>query len=282
MASPPPSWQPTMVRRFIKALSTATATVIVETDQGEGYLKAMGNPEGPHVLACEWVGTQLARRLGLLTFDFALIYLTADDEIPFTGGGKAQPGPAFITRKERGSSWGGDKKELRRLANLPDLTRLVLFDTWTRNCDRYPTDPARRRPNRDNVFFSREGAPPKHFLLKAMDHGCCFTCGRDLTPRVAELANVKEEGCYGLFPEFWPYLNRDVLRGAVQILRTIAHEEARQIVTGIPREWDVAATARDALIELICRRGAFVSDSIEGWIWPQREFDFAPSEGGMA
>jgi hypothetical protein len=62
MVSASPSWQPTTVRRFIKALETATGTVIVETDQGEGYLKPLGNPEGPHVLACEWVGTQLARR----------------------------------------------------------------------------------------------------------------------------------------------------------------------------------------------------------------------------
>ncbi len=279
MDSPPPSWQPTIIRRFIKALSTATATVIVETDKGEGYLKAMGNPEGPHVLACEWVGTQLARRLGLLTFDFALIYVTTDDEIPFTRSGKAQPGPAFITRKERGSSWGGGKKELKRLANLPDLTRLVLFDTWTRNCDRHPTDSTKRRPNRDNVFFSREDAPSKRFLLKAMDHGCCFTWGRDLTPRIAQLAYVKEEGCYGLFPEFWPYLDRDILRSAVQTLRAIAREEVRQIVASIPREWDVPTSARDALIELICRRAVFVSDRIEGWIWPQREFDFTPPEG---
>ena len=112
MVNPPPPWQPTMIRRFIKGLSTATATVIVETDQGEGYLKAMGNPEGPHVLACEWVGTQLARRLGLLTFDIALVNVTDDDDIPFAKGGKAQAGPAFITRKERGSSWSGSKRAL--------------------------------------------------------------------------------------------------------------------------------------------------------------------------
>jgi hypothetical protein len=267
-----------MIRRMIKAFPTGAATVLVLTDQGKGYLKALGNPEGPHVLACEWVGTHLARRLGLPTFDFALVPVTPEDEIPFAKGGKAQPGPAFITRKERGNPWGGGERSLRRLSNPEDLTRLVLLDTWTRNCDRHPLDPAKRKPNRDNVFLSREGAPPRRSLLKAMDHTHCFTCGRELTPAIADISCVKEEGCYGLFPEFWPHLSRDVMREAVRTLRAVTQVEVRQIVEGIPREWEVPQPVRDALVEFLCRRAVFVADHIEGWIWPQREFDFAPAE----
>jgi hypothetical protein len=44
----------------------------VETDAGEGFLKAMGNPESPHVLACELVGTLLAEWLGLPTLEARL------------------------------------------------------------------------------------------------------------------------------------------------------------------------------------------------------------------
>ena len=94
-------------------------------------------------------------RLRLPTFAFAIVEVTNEDEIPLAGGGRAQPGPAFISRSERGKSWGGSARELRRLANPDDLTRLVLLDTWLRNCDRHPLDPTQRRPNRDNVFFSR-------------------------------------------------------------------------------------------------------------------------------
>jgi hypothetical protein len=245
-SSAPTPWQPTTIRRFIKAFPTGAATVLVQTDQGKGYLKALGNPEGPHVLACEWVGTQLARWLGLLTFDFALITVTTDDDLPYTKGGKAQPGPAFITRKERGNTWGGGKRALGRLANPNDLTRLVLLDTWLRNCDRHPLDPQKRKPNRDNVFLSREGAPPRRALVKAMDHTHCFTCGRELTARLADISCVKEEGCYGLFPEFWPYLNQDVMRETVQTLRDITPAEVRQIVESIPGEWEVSRPARDA------------------------------------
>jgi hypothetical protein len=225
------------------------------------------------------VGTQLACRLGLLTLDFALVEVTKEDDIPLAKSGKAQPGPAFITRKERGSPWGGSRRELRRLANPQDLNRLVLFDTWTLNCDRRHPDPARRKPNRDNVFLSRDGAPPGRLLLKAIDHGCCFTCGRDLTSRLAGIELERDERVYGLFPEFWEFLDRTAMRETVRALRGVTQVEVGRIVDSIPNEWDVPRAAREALVGLVCRRAAFVSDRIEGWLWPQREFDFSPPEG---
>jgi hypothetical protein len=278
MMPPVPPWQPTTILRHIRSLDTGAETVIVETDQGEGYLKPMGNRGGPHPLACEWIGTSLARRLELPTFAFAIVEVTTEDEILLASGGRAEPGPAFISRSERGKTWGGSARELRQLANPDDLTRLVLLDTWLRNCDRHPLNPAQRRPNRDNVFFSRAGAPRCRFLLKAMDHTHCLTCGRDLTPRIAEIGTIQEEGCYGLFPEFLPYLNQDVMRWSAHALRDIDREEIRRIVAEVPRAWDVSQATRDALLEYLFRRAAFVADNIEGWIWPQRQLDFPPPE----
>lgn len=54
----------------------STRVVRVETDQGEGFLKALRNPEGPHVLACELVGTLLADGMGIPTLDFSIIEVT--------------------------------------------------------------------------------------------------------------------------------------------------------------------------------------------------------------
>src|SRR5580658_10417394 len=91
-------WHPRTIRRFIRSIPTSTNVLQVDTDVGEGYLKAMGNPEGPHVLACELVGTILAEWLGIPTLEHALIQVTPDDELPFAKGGAATPGMAFITR----------------------------------------------------------------------------------------------------------------------------------------------------------------------------------------
>lgn len=144
-------WTPTRVTRFIRSFGTAVATVRVETDFGDGYLKALGNPEGPHALACELVGSMLADWLGLTTFDFSVIRLTDEDEIPFAKGGKAEPGPAFISRAAQGFAWGGEASELKALTNPLEINGLVLLDTWILNYDRHAPDG--NRVNRDNVFL---------------------------------------------------------------------------------------------------------------------------------
>lgn len=252
-------WQPRTVLRFVQSYGTSTRPVRVATDRGEGFLKALGNPAGPHALACEWVGSQLARWFGLPTFDFALIEIGKDDEIPFHGGGVASPGPAFITRAEAGFAWGGDPDSLKTIANPTGLGRLVVFDTWTLNCDRCPPDPATRKPNYDNVFLSRDGAPPDRFLLKAIDHTHCFTCGRDLNRHLADLANVEDARVYGLFPAFRDLIRRPDLAQAARDLGTIRKTDVEAMVASVPPEWQVVDSARRAWVELIVRRAAYVS-----------------------
>jgi hypothetical protein len=275
------AWHPTTFKRFIKAFPTSACTVLVETDDGKGYLKALGGPEGPHTLACEWVGTRLAKWFGLPTFDFGILPVTDVDDIPFHNGTRAQVGPAFVTRAESGESWGGKEQQLQRLINPQDIGRLVVFDTWTLNCDRHSIPASSRmgraRVNRNNVFLSEE-APDGQFLLKAMDHTHCFTCGKPLSRKVREIDNVKDSRVFGLFPEFRPLLDRGLVKVAVRDLQRMDRSTAVSMTQSIPGEWDVTADAVEALVDLIVGRAAFVANTIESQLWPQLELDF-DSEG---
>jgi hypothetical protein len=277
-------WPPKRFVRFEKALDTSMGTARIVTDAGKAYCKALGNRQGPHALACELVGTQLARWFELPTFDDAILMLDELDEIPFAQGGKAQPGPAYVTRAERGHAWGGDADELTLLDNESDVARLVVFDTWTLNCDRHPPDRTVRRPNYDNVFLSEEHAQPGRFRLVAMDHTHCFTCGRDLDERTATVARIKDEGVYGLFDGFVPAVraHRPVAEAALDRLGGFDRDVAAQIVATIPAGWQVPERARAALVELICQRARFVADSLMRRLaavcWPQSELPFG--EGG--
>lgn len=266
-------WKPRTIIRFVQAYASGTAVVRVETDRGEGYLKALGNPVGPHALACELVGTQLARWFKLPVFDFALINVAPDDEVPFHDGTMAAPGPAFITRFEAGLPWGGSKRELEKIANRADIARMVVFDTWTQNCDRHAPAHVQRRPNRDNVYFSRKGASGGRFILKAIDHTHCFTCGRELSPRLARIAVVRDAGLYGMFAEFGPLIERADVAQAVADLKTLKQSEVEAMVAGVPAEWEVNDSARRSWTELICRRAEFVADTVTSLIWPQIELD---------
>ena len=132
-----PDWRPTTFLRYIETVESSSRTAIIETDEGRAYLKAINNPQGVHVLACDWLGTKLARRFGLHTFDVAVLYLTEDDEIPLDDG-FAGLGPAFVARAENDESGTlGGERTLANVTNLEDLARIIVFDTWTKNCDRY-------------------------------------------------------------------------------------------------------------------------------------------------
>jgi hypothetical protein len=239
----------------------------VDTDAGEGFLKAMGNPEGPHVLACELVGTELAKWLGLPTLEYAVIWVTPEDEIPLAGGGLAAPGPAFITKAESGFPWGGDDEALRRIRQPEDISRIVVLDTWIRNCDRYRPEP-NRRVNRDNVFLAWETGPERGLVLKAMDHTHAFTCGRELTHRIGQMNDIQDTTIFGCFPEFVPFLDQEHMRTAAGQLGQMEGALASRFVARVPTEWQVEAPVREAWVRFIVERADFVATNMISWLWP--------------
>lgn len=284
-------WQPTTILRYIDSRESSTQVILVKTDLGDGYLKAMGNPEGEHVLACEWVGTQLARWFGLPTFRFGTVMVAADDELTFhrREKGRAKPGPAFISKADPGEPWGGTKRQLKRLANPGDVSRLVVFDTWIRNQDRYFVRPDNSiRRNTNNVFLS-EDAPEGRFLLRAMDHSHAFPNGREIVARNLGPAQARDPTVYGLFPEFRPFLDRDVVRRAADRLRQMDATAAARVVDTIPREWDVSPDGRRTMTEFIGTRAEYLSAEvgpaqaarprIMAMLWPQGEL-FPSGEPG--
>jgi hypothetical protein len=283
MSSMDVPWQPRRIERLIEVFPTGSAVVRVETDQGEGFLKALSNKAEPHNLACELVGTLLAGTLlagwlKLPTLDFALIAVTAADRLQLADGTMAHPGPAFITRFEDGYPWGGEPKELDGLDNPEDIARLVVLDTWTRNCDRYLPREEGARVRRDNVFLSRRNATAGHFVLKAIDHGCCFTCARELTARLGDLDLIRDPQLYGCFPEFRGRIDRAAVLRIVQEVKAIGRNEVEAIVQSVPPEWDVSPSVRAAWCHFIYERARYI-EAIFECEWPRLSlFDDEPGQ----
>src|SRR5437667_285614 len=124
------------------------------------------------------------------------------------------PGPGFVTRAHRGIEWSGAKGVLGRLDNPEDISRLVVFDTWTFNWDRHAPPDMKRRSRPDNVFLSGEDASRGRFRLIAMDQSECFADGQELNGRMAGIERIQDERVFGLFPAFIKRMNRDVVRAA--------------------------------------------------------------------
>ena len=260
----PISWCPTRIERVEEVYDTSMGTAKVKTDAGRAYLKAMGNRQGPHALASELVATQLAQWFGLQVADFAVLEIPKEACFELPRGAYVQPGPAFLSRQIEGATWGGSEAELRSMENSDDITRLVIFDTWVRNCDRHPPDLRTRKPNYANVYLANTNQAGRSRLI-AIDHTHCFNCGRDLSPSLANISNTKDERTYGLFPPFKEYITPFGLAWCRSLLASIKADDVRRLVASIPEPWDVDDLAKNALTELICTRAAFLADRLENW-----------------
>lgn len=265
------AWQPTKFKRWVDSIPTSTGPAIIVTDEGQALIKALGNKEGPHALACEWIGTKLAIWLGLATFDIAIMKVAEDDEIPLGHGRMAKPGPAVVTRWEEGEPWQNDAKSLAEICNPEVIPGMVVLDTWIRNPDRYPPATLRRRPNPDNVFLSVDRNSAGSPTLKAIDHTTCMACGKDLTVKVAHLETIDDDAIYGLFPAFHPFVTRDAVRPWIARLGQFDLTFCQGLVDGIPMEWSVTTQVRMAIVELLSRRAKHVSETIEELIRQQLE-----------
>ena len=272
------NWQPTEVTLFIDHVDSGAGTLIVRTDAGLAYLKALGNPDGPHALVKDLLGTHLAAMLSLPTFDYSLIEVTDLDELPFFRDGNAEPGPAFATRGEEGSVWGSDKRLLDKIDNSDAISGLVVVDTWLRNTDRYYLP--KSRVNWDNVFFSKESTERGKLSLRVMDFSHAIQFGGELTTSVMSIGNIRDEGVFGLFPEFRERLSRDAIGHYASILGDVSKSQIEDAVELVPKQWHLDSPVRAALSSYLLQRARFVAETIESRLFDPPQLTIDLSDGG--
>jgi hypothetical protein len=271
------AWHPTEVTQFINHVNSGAGTLIVRTDAGLAYLKALGNPDGPHALVKDLLGTRLAAMLGLPTFDYAVIEVTDLDELPFFRGGNAEPGPAFVTRGEDGSVWDGRKRLLAKIDNSDAISGLVVVDTWLRNTDRYYLP--KNRVNLDNVFFSKESSEAGLLSLRAMDFSHAIQYGGELTSGVSSITNIQDEDVFGLFREFRKRLSRDAIRHYARILGGVSRSQIEDAVGLVPHQWHLDSPVRSALACFLLQRASFVAETIESRLFDPPQLTMNLSDG---
>lgn len=273
-------WHPQYIVRPIDSRQSSTNVVIVETDIGQGFLKAIGNPAGTHCLASEFVGTQLAEWLGLQTLDYGLVNVDDKiDDIRFYSGGKAKSGPAFIAKLEPGDVWNGSKKQLRQLVNSDDISKLVVFDTWVMNRDRK----SKLMAVTDNVFLSTTKTAKGKLRMVAIDHTHCFAAENSVRLDLDQIKIPDDFEVYGLFPEFRDFWDRSAVREVAERLGKLEKAAVEAIVGSIPSEWGVSVSTRKRLVKLIVQRAGQTANEIEGRLLGpkhrQNDLNYGNSEG---
>jgi hypothetical protein len=267
-------WPPTRFLDYEGAVSgTNMGPAIVMTDAGRAYLKPLAPDVNPHSLAIEYVCTRLAAWFGLPVLDYSILSMGASDTVPRPGGAVSQPGPAFCTRGVNATTWDGTAKSLGKVVNKEDITRLVIFDTWIRNEDRYPPIDAtgavrsQRGPNLGNVLLVREHPREKRLKIVAMDFGHALVGGRELPNRAFGIEADKCDWVYGLFPEFRRHVTAQLVDAAVTRLSQLCETDVAAAAQ-IPAEWSVSAAARTAMCEHLYLRARYLVDTIRVRLQP--------------
>jgi len=266
-----PEWKPSIVKEVLEALATSSQPVRVETDAGGAYIKALGNPEGPHSLVCEWVGTRLAGWLGLPTLEMSRIDLRPQPQIRFANGSYAIPGPAIATKFVEGDVWSGLEEDLKVIVNPEAIAGLVVFDTWTRNNDRFCRPPGGAvRENLRNVFLSEEGVPEGRFKLLAIDHTACFRCEEgEISAKVANIGRVRDPRIFGLFDGFTGYCTKEAIEQFLGRLAKLKEDCVKKVIAEVPREWQLSEDRRRDLTNFICGRAYYLVEKLVELLTPQ-------------
>ena len=245
--------QPNIVLEELEKFPSSTQPAKVRTDAGIGFIKAANNPQGSISLASELIAAELGTWLGLSIPPFAIL---EECSLEISMGTRLMEGPFFFSAAVEAVPRDGTNRFLKRLCCPEDVSKLVVFDTWIRNADRYFEDNA----SSDNLLFQAIGK--RRFALVPIDHTHCFIDSDCFPSELYPDEVVKDDAVYGLFPEFEPFLNESHIAGAVEKLRSLESDFVQQCLNELPYQWGVTTRQKDALRNMVCSRAEYVVETL--------------------
>lgn len=258
--------KPTEVVQELERFESSTKPARIKTDDGIGFAKSIGNPQGDFTLASELICAELAVWFGLAVPPFAVIP-KCEIQIPIGAGPAQFCAPLFFSLQLDGVPRDGTDTFLKRLRRRGDVAKLIVFDTWVRNCDRHGSYGS----NSDNLLYVRNGG---QYDLVPIDHSHCLIdtdCDTDLPARDGICL---DENVYGFFPEFSSFVGSAQVADAVAKLDSLDQRFVEECVNSVPTEWGLLPAHRAPLVNLICCRAKFVVNTIAAKLIEEPELPF--------
>jgi hypothetical protein len=171
-------------------------------------------------------------------------------------------GPLFFSKQiENAIPHDGSDVLITKLRNPGDVARLIVFDTWVRNFDRYcGENEYGYGQNPDNVLFSKSNRQKKYSIF-LIDHGSSF-CEEEMTAEMLGDGAIRDGRVFGFFPEFSCAVSQDLVEMALKKLSSLERHFVVDVVNSVPPEWGVGRGCGDALIRFICDRAKHVVDTL--------------------
>jgi hypothetical protein len=242
--------EPIRAVRLVRPMRGGAQSVLVECTDGARYVvKSLNNPQGPHVLFNEALGTELMRAFGLPVAPWKPVLLTSSllDSTPGfdleTSRGRMPrvPGLHFgslymvpensIAHEIIPSGW------LKRVVGREQFLRALVLDLWVCNRDQrqalfLPMTPARGTPLQP-VFF---------------DNGHMFG-GPEW-----EFEDQITKSLYGDLSAYADLLQESAIESAVKEVLKISASDIVQALCSIPHEWLPAEGRCFEMLDLLLAR----------------------------
>ncbi|WP_338661122.1 HipA family kinase [Pararoseomonas sp. SCSIO 73927] len=252
----------TRIRSVDLAHDSSAKVLLVRSTFGRLYVKGPIGPEGDGMLLREWIGTRLADHFGLPTFQYGLMARPLGDpadELSLSDGTHLRHDVVFAAVLEQGATWEGGQEQLGQVGNRSAFSRLVVFDTWIRNLDRYvPLPGGRIHQNKGNVFISSESRRGRHPQILAMDH--THVLGGDAVLEQGRASPyVQDNGIYGHFPEFAGFVSGSDIESALEALAIVDFADIQGVVGSVPGEWGMSVDRVQRLSEFLVARARYVA-----------------------
>lgn len=184
-----------------------------------------------------------------------------------------EAGPAFFSRWELAQSLSPNSRLLANLRQPRDVAKLVVFDTWIRNKDRFTVDQNGEAFNYDNILLVPD---KKKTQLLVIDHSHAFA-ETTLEDEIDELW-ATEQTVYGLFNEFAPMLTRRDVISSLDSICALVVADIRDICHSPPPEWGFTAVLADRLAQMLTRRATLMREWFPSAVIAQMELDLEKKE----
>lgn len=263
------NWRPKKLIRIVKVLNTSTKPALVDTDQGLGLLKYLGNPQGTDALIAEKLAADLAQNLLIPAPCHSLITVDQYDLTEY--GTQIDPGSAFISKwMNPATTFSPESAMLGQLRETGFVSRLVVFDTWIKNTDRFSPAPGSSEPNYDNLLF----VPDKQKVnALVIDHTHAFV-ETTFEDEITLEDWWSDETVLGIFPNLATLLDQSKVLKEIEAVNDFCANGLKEVIECIPRDWHLSQAARSALNENLTKRAEHLASWLPTELFGQQEMNY--------
>lgn len=269
------NWKPNAIIGVEEIYGTSTSPIRVDTNVGKGILKIPSGCGGTDRLISEFIGSCLAKWLGIEMPNFTLIRTGSDfvKIMQVLDGTRAERADGFISQYEKAFSL--TPQSIDDVENTDIFTKLVFLDTWTRNPDRFlkQTDGSAH-----NILLVENGQKRKPYTAKAIDYSEAFR----VYDEVFDMKNhfgtqaINDDRIFGQLAMFNQYLDPNVAEQVATQLANVNQDEIQLFMGEIPKSWNLNAKMKKAFVSFIVKRANFVAHTLINKLCLNKSLFFRP------